>query len=178
MTGLADKREEAIISVPSVNEPVRLTEDEGEDEFLPLPVSSGEYRLPGINLLEKSSIGDFLADREHYLEISRKLELKLQDFGVDGKVSGISPGPVITTYEFEPAPGIKINKIVSLADDLAMVLRAESVRIVGSIPGKAALGIEIPNPERQIVFIRDILASESSDIIQKRWYPSFKIFHT
>jgi S-DNA-T family DNA segregation ATPase FtsK/SpoIIIE len=151
---------EMLISIPKVNKPVRLTEDEAADEFLPLPLTTGEYRLPGVHLLEKSSIGDFLADREHYLEISRKLEAILQDFGVVGKVSGISPGPVITTYEFEPAPGVKINKIVALADDLAMKLKAESVRIVGSIPGKAALGIEIPNPERQIVFIRDILASD------------------
>jgi S-DNA-T family DNA segregation ATPase FtsK/SpoIIIE len=160
LTGLDDRSEDAIISVPSVKEPVRLTEDEDESEFLPLPVSSGKYRLPGVNLLERSSLGDFMADREHYLEISRKLEGCLQNFGVEGKVSGISPGPVITTYEFEPAPGVKINKIVNLADDLAMVLKAESVRIVGSIPGKAALGIEIPNSERQIVFIRDILASD------------------
>ncbi|MCA1766574.1 MAG: DNA translocase FtsK, partial [Desulfobulbaceae bacterium] len=94
------------------------------------------------------------------LEVSGKLESILKDFGVIGKVAGISPGPVITTYEFAPAPGVKINKIVSLADDLAMKLKAESVRIVGSIPGKAALGIEIPNPERQTVFIRDIMASD------------------
>lgn len=151
---------ETIITVPKVNKPVRLTEDELDEEFLPLPLTVGEYRLPGVNLLDKSSVVDFLADREHYLEISRKLEVILQDFGVVGKVSGISPGPVITTYEFEPAPGVKINKIVALADDLAMKLKAESVRIVGSIPGKAALGIEIPNPVRQIVFIRDILASD------------------
>jgi S-DNA-T family DNA segregation ATPase FtsK/SpoIIIE len=76
-------------------------------------------------------------------------------------LEGISPGPVVTTYEFAPAPGIKITRIVSLADDLAMGLKAESVRIVGSIPGKAALGIEIPNPQREIVYIRDIISSET-----------------
>lgn len=152
--------DEMVISVPSVNQLVRLTEDESDEEFLPLPMTAGEFRLPGVNLLEKSSVGDFLEDRDHYLAISRKLETTFQDFGVIGKVSGISPGPVITTYEFEPAPGVKINKIASLADDLAMKLKAESVRIVGSIPGKAALGIEIPNQERQIVYIRDILASD------------------
>jgi len=152
---------ESLITVPSVNEPIRLLADDGDDEdFQPLALTTGDYRLPGINLLEKSPGGDFLADREHYLEVSAKLEEKLADFGVSGKVSGISPGPVITTYEYEPAPGIKINKIVALADDLALGLKAESVRIVGSIPGKAALGIEIPNRERQIVYIRDILASE------------------
>jgi S-DNA-T family DNA segregation ATPase FtsK/SpoIIIE len=152
---------ENLISVPSVNEPVRLlADDSDDDEFQPVTLTASDYRLPGINLLEKSPGGDFLADREHYLEVSAKLEEKLGDFGVSGKVSGISPGPVITTYEYEPAPGVKINKVVALADDLALGLKAESVRIVGSIPGKAALGIEIPNRERQIVYIRDILASE------------------
>ncbi|MBU0481174.1 MAG: DNA translocase FtsK 4TM domain-containing protein [Proteobacteria bacterium] len=150
---------ELVISVPNVNQSVRLTEDDDAD-FATLPVAAGAYKLPGVNLLDKSSVGDFMADREHYLEVSRRLEAKLSDFGVSGKVSGISPGPVITTYEFEPAPGVKITRVVSLADDLALGLKAESVRIVGSIPGKAALGIEIPNPERQIVFVRDILASE------------------
>jgi DNA segregation ATPase FtsK/SpoIIIE, S-DNA-T family len=152
---------ENLITVPSVNEPVRLlADDSDDDEFQPVALTANDYRLPGINLLEKSPGGDFLADREHYLEVSAKLEEKLGDFGVSGKVSGISPGPVITTYEYEPAPGVKINKVVALADDLALGLKAESVRIVGSIPGKAALGIEIPNRERQIVYIRDILASE------------------
>jgi len=98
---------------------------------------------------------------EHYYTVSKMLENKLRDFGISGKVEGISPGPVVTTYEFAPAPGIKITRIVSLADDLAMGLKAESVRIVGSIPGKAALGIEIPNPQREIVYIRDILSSET-----------------
>lgn len=149
-------------SVPSVHEPVPLPdldEDESE-EFHLTPLSTGEYKLPGLALLDKPDNREYSVDREYYYEVSKKLEEKLRDFGVIGKVVGISPGPVITTYEFSPAPGIKINKIVGLADDLALGLKAESVRIVGSIPGKAALGIEIPNPERQIVHIRDILANE------------------
>ncbi len=81
---------------------------------------------------------------------------------------GISPGPVVTTYEYAPAAGIKINKIVALADDLALGLKAQSVRVVGSIPGKAALGIEIPNPERQIVYIRDLLSSEQYRLSKKK----------
>ncbi|HSH12109.1 MAG TPA: DNA translocase FtsK 4TM domain-containing protein, partial [Desulfurivibrionaceae bacterium] len=134
----------ASLTLPNVHEPLRLkvVDDDPDDDFTPVTLAASDYRLPGLNLLDKSPGGDFRADREHYLEVSRKLEEKLNDFGVSGKVSGISPGPVITTYEYEPAPGIKINKIVGLADDLAMGLKAESVRIVGSIPGKAALGIE------------------------------------
>ena len=151
--------------VPSVNGPVVMDEAEDEDEeeeedFQVTPVTAGEYRLPGIGLLDRVESLEDQVDREHYYEVSKKLEDKLRDFGIAGKVEGISPGPVVTTYEFAPAPGIKITRIMSLADDLAMGLKAESVRIVGSIPGKAALGIEIPNPQRDIVYIRDIIASD------------------
>ena len=152
-------------SIPSMNEPVRMEEtfdeDEDEEDFQVTPFTSGEYRLPGIGLLDKVELTGNEVALDHYYAVSQKLEEKLRDFGISGKVEGISPGPVVTTYEFAPAPGIKITRIVSLADDLAMVLKAESVRIVGSIPGKAALGIEIPNPQREIVYIRDILSSET-----------------
>ncbi len=147
--------------VPRVHEPVhfQVSTDE-EEEFQLLPVTTGEYQLPNLSLLDKSEGSELSVDKEYYYGVSKELEEKLNDFGVVGKVVGISPGPVITTYEFSPAPGVKINKIVSLADDLALGLKAESVRIVGSIPGKAALGIEIPNPEREIVYVRDIFAYE------------------
>jgi S-DNA-T family DNA segregation ATPase FtsK/SpoIIIE len=150
-------------AVPSVNESVVMDETEDEDEeddFQVTPVTAGEYRLPGIGLLDKVESSENEVELEHYYEVSKKLEDKLRDFGISGKVEGISPGPVVTTYEFAPAPGIKITRIMSLADDLAMGLKAESVRIVGSIPGKAALGIEIPNPQRDIVYIRDIVVSD------------------
>lgn len=149
------------IVVPNVHEPVHFqVETEEEDEFQLLPLSTGEYKLPNLSLLDKSEGREISVDKEYYYGVSKELEEKLKNFGVVGKVVGISPGPVITTYEFSPAPGVKINKIVSLADDLALGLKAESVRIVGSIPGKAALGIEIPNPEREIVYVRDIFGHE------------------
>jgi len=145
-----------------VNEPLQVEEPlEEEEDFQVAPITSGEYQLPGIGLLDKVESTADEVDLEHYYAVSKKLEDKLRDFGIAGKVEGISPGPVVTTYEFAPAPGIKITRIVSLADDLAMGLKAESVRIVGSIPGKAALGIEIPNPQREIVYIRDIVSSET-----------------
>jgi S-DNA-T family DNA segregation ATPase FtsK/SpoIIIE len=87
------------------------------------------------------------------------LESKLHDFGVKGSVVAVRPGPVITTYEFEPAPGVKVNRIVSLADDLQMALRAVSVRILAPIPGKAVVGIEVSNPNREKVYLREILDS-------------------
>ncbi len=145
--------------LPPVKEPVRAVAVDDDADFKPLPVREGEYQRPPLGLLDRTDDQNFMADREHYLEVSRLLAEKLRDFGVEGNVSGISPGPVITTYEFEPAPGVKINKVVGLADDLAMGLRAESVRIVGSIPGKSAIGIEIPNPVRKVVRLREILSS-------------------
>ncbi len=145
--------------MPQVREPLRLTSS--EDDFQLQPLAAGDYQLPPLTLLEKVERSEQDTDNEHYYNVSRQLEDKLKDFGVVGKVVGISPGPVITTYEFSPAPGVKINKVAALADDLALCLKAESVRIVGSIPGKAALGIEIPNPEREVVYIRDMLASEA-----------------
>lgn len=155
----SEEAEMPSVHAPPPNGGTALAEEEGE-EFQLLPAAQGEYRLPGLNLLDRPETREISLDREYYYAVSKELEEKLKDFGVEGKVVGISPGPVITTYEFSPAPGIKINRIISLADDLALGLKAESVRIVGSIPGKAALGIEIPNPERQVVFVRDIFAHE------------------
>jgi len=119
----------------------------------------GLYRLPPLSLLDRNAAEEFELSHEHYYEVSATLTAKLLDFGVQGTVAGISPGPVVTTYEFSPAPGVKINRIVTLADDLAMVLKVDRVRIVGSIPGKAAIGIEIPNPMRKTVFLHDILSA-------------------
>ncbi|MEN8256624.1 MAG: DNA translocase FtsK 4TM domain-containing protein [Thermodesulfobacteriota bacterium] len=145
--------------LPAVKEPIRLSVQDDDKEFEPVVVEPGEYQLPTLTLLDKPVVDEIVVEKEHYLSVSMLLEAKLDEFGVRGKVTGISPGPVITTYEFEPAAGVKINKVVSLADDLALVLKAESVRVVGSIPGKAAIGIEIPNPSRQIVFVRDLMAT-------------------
>jgi S-DNA-T family DNA segregation ATPase FtsK/SpoIIIE len=90
---------------------------------------------------------------------ARRLEAKLADFDVEGEVVEILPGPVITMYELKPAPGVKISKVAGLSDDLALALRAPSVRIVAPIPGKAAIGIEIPNNQRTIVYLEEILSS-------------------
>ncbi|MEK6201147.1 MAG: DNA translocase FtsK 4TM domain-containing protein, partial [Desulfobulbaceae bacterium] len=134
----------------------------GDDETFALqPIARGEWRLPPLSLLEKPGLIQHKVDKEEYYRVSKQLEQKLINFGVSGKVVGISPGPVVTTYEYAPAAGVKINKIVALADDLALGLKAQSVRVVGSVPGKAALGIEIPNKVRQVVYIRDLLTTET-----------------
>ncbi|MBE0582435.1 MAG: DNA translocase FtsK 4TM domain-containing protein, partial [Desulfofustis sp.] len=133
---------------------------EADKEFRAKPIAKGDWKLPPLSLLARNDQVTEQIGKDVYLKTSKQLEQKLKNFGVSGTVVGISPGPVVTTYEYAPAPGIKINKIVSLADDLALGLKAQSVRVVGSVPGKSALGIEIPNEIRQVVFIRDLLASE------------------
>jgi S-DNA-T family DNA segregation ATPase FtsK/SpoIIIE len=117
----------------------------------------GEFRLPDIDLLDAMDQADDTPDQKSLLMNSRILEKKLADFGVAGEVTEVSPGPVITMYEYKPAPGVKISKIVGLADDLALALKAASIRIVAPIPQKGTLGIEIPNVSRQPVVIRDVV---------------------
>ena len=99
-------------------------------------------------------------DRESLIMNSRILEKKLSDFGVGGNVVKVHPGPVVTMYEFEPASGVKVQRIVNLQDDLALALRALSVRIIAPLPGKAVVGVEVANPERETVYLRELLESE------------------
>ena len=118
------------------------------------------YRLPALALLDPAVRSTPPIEESALIASSRILETKLADFGVIGKVVAVRPGPVITTFEFEPAPGVKVNRIVTLADDLSMALRALSVRVLAPIPGKPVVGIEVSNPRRDKVFIRELLASE------------------
>lgn len=149
------------LAMPVVKKLAKTTDPSaGDEEFEARPVARGDWKLPPLNLLERNINEEEEVDKEIYYKVSKQLEQKLKNFGVSGKVVGISPGPVVTTYEYSPAAGVKINKIAGLADDLALGLKAQSVRVVGSVPGKAALGIEIPNPNRSVVYIRDLLASE------------------
>lgn len=119
----------------------------------------GEYELPPIELL-KTYDQSIRPSKDELLSSSYMLEQKLEDFGVEGKVTQVYPGPVVTLYEFEPAPGVKMNRVVSLSDDLALALKASGVR-VSAIAGKAAIGIEVPNKNRETVSLREIIASES-----------------
>ncbi|MFC1798842.1 DNA translocase FtsK [Thermodesulfobacteriota bacterium] len=117
------------------------------------------FQLPSINFLDDPEGEPITADDENLIMQSKLLEKKLDDFGVNGKVVTVTPGPVITTFEYEPAPGVKINKIVNLTDDLSLALRAASIRIVAPIPGKAVIGIEIPNSVRETVRFKEIVVS-------------------
>ena len=124
--------------------------------------NTGEFMLPPLDLLnDPPERKDMEIQRESLEMNARRLEKKLEDFGVHGEVKEIRPGPVITMYEFKPAPGVKISKVSGLSDDLALALRAPSIRIVAPIPGKAAIGIEIPNNQRVHVYLKEVLSDDS-----------------
>jgi DNA segregation ATPase FtsK/SpoIIIE, S-DNA-T family len=117
------------------------------------------YAKPSLSLLDLPANGKRHGHGVDLTKQAKILQGKLQDFGIDGRVVQVLPGPVITMYEFEPASGVKVSRIVNLADDLALGLKALSVRIVAPVPGKSVVGIEIPNAHREPVFLRHILAS-------------------
>jgi S-DNA-T family DNA segregation ATPase FtsK/SpoIIIE len=125
--------------------------------------STGDYQLPPVGLLSDPPRDRAKTSEEELLANSRILEKKLGDFNIEGRVTQVHPGPVITLYEFEPAPGIKVNQIVNLSDDLALAMRAMRVRIVAPLPGKAVVGIEIPNNRREDVYLKEVLTAVSSD---------------
>ncbi|MDQ3366396.1 MAG: DNA translocase FtsK 4TM domain-containing protein [Myxococcota bacterium] len=126
-----------------------------------IKLGEGDYKLPSIQLLNYDASSQNTIDKTAMLELSAKLTQTLENYGVKGEVVAIRPGPVVTMYEFAPAPGVRVNKIVNLSDDLALALEALRVRIVAPIPGKAAVGIEVPNKSREKVFLKEILADES-----------------
>jgi len=130
-------------------------------EQFKLPEIGEGYKLPPLELLDPPEHEQISIDKETLHANSLILQKKLEDFGVEGEVVAVRPGPVITMYEFKPAPGVKVRRIVMLADDLAMALRAVSVRILAPIPGESVVGIEIPNPRREIVYLREVIESES-----------------
>ncbi|MFA4874291.1 MAG: DNA translocase FtsK 4TM domain-containing protein, partial [bacterium] len=122
-------------------------------------ISAEGYEPPPISLLDAGEGSKIEIDEETLKKNSMLLEKKLKDFDVDGRVVAIHPGPVITMYEYEPSAGTKVNKIVGLQDDLSLTLGGRSVRIVPHLPGKAALGIEIPNSDRETVWLRQTASS-------------------
>ncbi len=133
----------------------------GEQEVFEFIDSRKEFQLPPISLLEGEIEKRQKIDRESLIMNSRILEKKLLDYGVEGRVVEVRPGPVITVYEFEPAPGVKVSRIVNLSDDLAMALSAVSIRILAPIPGKSVVGIEVPNTVRETVYLKEIIDSDA-----------------
>jgi S-DNA-T family DNA segregation ATPase FtsK/SpoIIIE len=131
------------------------------DDDRPVYDPSKGFVLPAPSLIAGNLQKEQQFDTEALKKSAQVLEQKLRDFGVDGKVTNIRPGPVITMYEYRPGPGIKVSKIAGLTDDLAMALAAVRVRIVAPIPGKDVVGIEVPNSDRAIVYMREVIESEA-----------------
>ncbi|MBI4823866.1 MAG: DNA translocase FtsK 4TM domain-containing protein [Nitrospirae bacterium] len=165
---ISRRYEPEVFTMPS-SLPPRLEEEEGfsyaeeqeelEKKYLPRLKKSG-YELPSIELLVLHEDTGLRPTKDETISDTVLLEKRLGDFQVEGKVTQVHIGPVVTMYEFEPAPGVKINRVVSLSDDLALGLKARSVRIA-PIPGKATIGIEVPNRYRETVSLREIISSEA-----------------
>ncbi len=139
-------------------EPVLIEAIRPEKLLFPEMEKKGDYNLPPFTLLDPGAPAEQIDKNELY-EKKTRIEEKLREFRVEGEVKEYHPGPVITTYEFYPNPGIKVSQVASLSEDLSLALGAESVRIQ-RIPGRSSLGVEIPNNKREIIKLRDIIQSE------------------
>jgi S-DNA-T family DNA segregation ATPase FtsK/SpoIIIE len=150
---------------PKIVEPLALKKKELAAKAEPSPKvdfipAAGGYHLPELALLDYEETSDEKLDKGAMLALADKLQKTLADYSVKGTVAEIHPGPVVTMYEFVPAPGTKLSKITALSNDLAMSLQALRVRIVAPIPGKGSVGIEVPNKTRATVFLKEILVDE------------------
>jgi S-DNA-T family DNA segregation ATPase FtsK/SpoIIIE len=150
-----------IKKAPPVREPSKRVQKEKQGRLFDTPVVGD---LPPISLLNESEGDKTIGFSQEALEaMSRLLEIKLKDFGIDIEVVGINPGPVITRFEVQPAPGIKVSRISNLVKDLARSLAVPSLRVVEVIPGKTCIGIEIPNEKKEMIFLSQVLASPEFD---------------
>ena len=145
---------------PVIREPKASIRDQKERQ-VPLFRTEGETELPPLALLDEQQEVAHPVSKEALEAISRQVEIKLADFGIEVQVVAVHPGPVITRYELQPAPGVKVSQISNLSKDLARSLSAISVRIVEVIPGKSTVGLEIPNEEREVVQLHDNLKSDA-----------------
>jgi len=150
---LGGEQEEVIV-------PIRVQRESRIAKSIPAKEKKG-YKLPSVNLLNEpdENVVRTVAEEE-ILENSRVLEKALETFGVSGKVVSVSPGPIITRYEVEPASGVRVSRIASLSDDLARILKAKRIRIVAPIPGTSVVGIEIPNKKPALVYFKEIVSSD------------------
>jgi DNA segregation ATPase FtsK/SpoIIIE, S-DNA-T family len=143
-------------------EPAVPNDSESDNQIVTTQAKAGDYILPDPALLLSEPSGPLGRVTEEEIKAqSDVLTRALLSFGIAGKVTEVRPGPVVTMYEFEPAPGTKVARIVNLADDLALALKAISLRIVAPIPGKSVVGIEVPNLYRETVSMKEVMTSEA-----------------
>ncbi|WP_342561454.1 DNA translocase FtsK 4TM domain-containing protein [Paenibacillus sp. FSL R7-0345] len=137
------------------------TADSGEPAAAPpLPPPPKPYKLPPFKLLSKPNGGGKAGDQNDYMQTARKLEATLESFGVRAKVLEVVRGPAVTRYEIQPDIGVKVSRIVNLTDDIALALAAKDIRMEAPIPGKSAIGIEVPNPEVSVVTMREVMETQ------------------
>ncbi|TVX97605.1 FtsK/SpoIIIE family DNA translocase [Cohnella terricola] len=158
---LSDKRDadpEEDMELPTDGEQVALP----EATAAPKPVRKVQkpYKLPAVNLLDKPSGNNKSGNPADYMNTARKLEATLESFGVRAKVLDVARGPAVTRYELQPDVGVKVSRIVSLTDDIALALAAKDIRMEAPIPGKSAIGIEVPNNEVSVVTLREVLETQ------------------
>lgn len=119
-----------------------------------------EYKLPSLNLLQNPPASGSSASKEDFNANAALLEETLANFGIEAKVIEISQGPVVTLYELEPAPGVRVQSVMSLSDNIALAMKAVSVRIIAPVPGKGTIGVEVPNLKSALVYLKEIVASK------------------
>jgi S-DNA-T family DNA segregation ATPase FtsK/SpoIIIE len=131
-----------------------------EPKTRPKELKIGDYHLPSLDLLDSPPPLEARQIKEDLASNARILEETLEDFNISVKVTDVERGPVITRYELEPAPGVKVNRIVALSDDIALTMKAQSVRIVAPIPGKGRVGVEVPNTQSTMVYLKEVLVAK------------------
>ena len=141
----------------ALTKPEPKEQNRPEPEPVPEPEPEKPYIFPPIQLLGEDPQNGGGDSKAELLANAKKLETTLKSFGVEAKVIQINKGPTVTRYELSPSQGVKVSKIVNLADDIALNLAASGIRIEAPIPGKAAVGIEVPNKETQSVYLRTVL---------------------
>jgi len=166
LPGKEVKKEEESIPLEDLFEPTIVALEPDDIEYVSESMiedirEKTKFNLPKLSFLDEKPLVSRQIDTQFLQDKARILEGKLRDFNVAGEVVEILPGPVITTFEYRPAPGIKLSKIVGLSDDLALALSAISIRIVAPIPGRDVVGIEIPNEERELVNLREMISSKA-----------------
>jgi S-DNA-T family DNA segregation ATPase FtsK/SpoIIIE len=142
--------------LPAKAEEVRVAEDIETPRAMKTALD-GNMPLPDLSILDSYESRGVTYSKEDLIGRSEVIEKKLRDYGLDGKVSEVRPGPVVTTFEFVPAASVKVSQIASRSDDIALALAAKSIRIQAPIPGRGAVGIEVPNPEASIVSLKELL---------------------
>lgn len=147
---------------PKIQIKTKPQEAQGNSQQVRPPESKviGDYRLPSLDLLSSPPPLEARQIKEDLEANARILEETLEDFSISAKVTDIERGPVITRYELEPAPGVKLNRIVALSDDIALAMKAQSVRVIAPIPGKGRVGVEVPNSQSSLVYLKEVLASK------------------